>query len=58
MEVSDEQWAEARRLVDEGLPDSAGMSREKRDTITNLLAHGRLRTYHELMVGLPSAHGR
>ena len=40
--LSDEQWAEARRLVDEGLPDSAGMSREKRDTITNLLAHGRL----------------
>jgi hypothetical protein len=37
MEISDEQWEEARRLFAESLPESAGMPVEKRDDILRLL---------------------
>jgi hypothetical protein len=43
MEVSGEQWEEARRLFDEGLPESVGMPMDKRDTIFHLLD-----VWHEL----------
>ena len=37
MEVSDAQWEEARRLFSESLPESAGMSVDKRNDILHLL---------------------
>ena len=43
MEVSGEQWEEARRLFDEGLPESVGMPMDKRDTILHMLD-----VWHEL----------
>ena len=43
MEISGEQWEEARRLFDEGLPENLGMPIDKRDTILHMLD-----VWHEL----------